>query len=49
MQDPANELPRIPLPRLSEKGRMSLWCCLTEHRNGAFRPFLASLRLPNPR
>src|SRR5215217_847956 len=43
------ELRRIPLPRLSEKGRKSLQCSLTEHRNGSFRPILASLRFPNPR
>jgi hypothetical protein len=35
--------------RLSEKGRRSLECSLTEHLNGAFRPVLASLYLPNPR
>src|SRR5215208_6551440 len=35
--------------RLSEKGRKSLQCSLTEHRNGSFRPILASLRFPNLR
>src|SRR5215211_6670730 len=35
--------------KLSEKGRRSLECSLTEHLNGAFRPVLASLYLPNPR
>jgi hypothetical protein len=49
MHDPANGLRRIPLMRLSEKGRKSLQCSLTEHRNGSFRPILASLRFPNPR
>src|SRR5215207_536254 len=43
------ELRRIPTLRLSEKGLKSLQCSLTEHRNGTFRPILASLRLPNPR
>ena len=49
MQDRAYGLRRIYLLRLSEKGRRSLRCSLTEHRNGTFRPILASLRLPNPR
>src|SRR5919112_916718 len=49
MHDPANELRRIPLLRLSEKGRKSLQCSLTEHRNGSFRPILACLHFPNPR
>jgi hypothetical protein len=35
--------------RLSEKGRKSLRCSLTNHRNGTFRPNLVSLHLPNPR
>jgi len=48
MQDLACELPRIPLPRLSEKGRRSLRCILTKALNSTFRPVLASLRLPNP-
>src|SRR3712207_7996124 len=42
MQDPAFELPRIHLLKLSERGRRSLRCSLTEHRNGAFRPIFAS-------
>ena len=33
----------------SERGRRSLQCSPTEHRNGPFRPILASLRIPNPR
>src|SRR5215211_6992918 len=49
IQDVGCELRRIPLPRLSEKGRRCLRCNLTEHLNGTFRPILASLRLPNPR
>jgi hypothetical protein len=49
MQDPASELPRIPLLKLSEKGCRSLRCSLTEHRNGSFRPIFASLGLPNSR
>ena len=36
-------------PRLSEKGRKTLLGSLTEHRNGSFRPILASLRFPNLR
>jgi hypothetical protein len=35
--------------KLSERGRRSLQCSPTEHRNGPFRPILASLRIPNPR
>src|SRR3712207_4531568 len=42
MQDPAFELPRIHLLKLSERGRRSLRCSLTEHRNGTFRPIFAS-------
>jgi hypothetical protein len=49
IQAPANGLRRIPLPKLSEKGRRSLQCSLTEHLNSTFRPILASLRLPIPR
>src|SRR5215208_4350716 len=36
------ELRRIHLPRLSEKGKRSLPCSLTEHQNGTFRPIFAS-------
>jgi len=42
MHDPASELRRIPLLRLSEKGKRSLPCSLTEHQNGTFRPIFAS-------
>jgi hypothetical protein len=35
--------------KLSEKGLRSVQCSLKEHRNGTFRPILASLGLPNPR
>jgi hypothetical protein len=49
MQHPAYQLPRIPLPRLSEKGRKSLRCCLMDDRNGTFRPILASPHHLNPR
>jgi hypothetical protein len=49
MQDLVCELRRISLLKLSEKDRMSLRCSPTDHRNGAFRPILASLHLPNPR
>ena len=43
------ELLRIHLLRLSEKGRRSLLCSLTEHRNATFRSIFASLHLRNPR
>src|SRR5215218_4292322 len=43
------ELRRIHLPKLSEKGRRSVRCSLTEHRKGTFPPILVSLHLPNPR
>src|SRR5215218_9740824 len=36
------EVCRIHLPRLSEKGKRSLPCSLTEHQNGTFRPIFAS-------
>src|SRR5215213_5331489 len=36
------ELRRIHLLRLSEKGKRSLPCSLTEHQNGTFRPIFAS-------
>src|SRR5829696_2487287 len=49
MHDPANELRRIPLLRLSEKGRKSLRCCLMDHRNGTFRLIFASPHRLNPR
>jgi hypothetical protein len=42
MHDPASELRRIHLLRLSEKGKRSLPCSLTEHQNGTFRPIFAS-------
>jgi DDE superfamily endonuclease len=45
----ACEVPRIHLLKLSEKGRRSLQCSLTNHRNDTFRPTLASSHLPNPR
>ena len=37
------------IKKQSEKGRRTLRCSLTEHRNGTFRPILAFLRIPNPR
>jgi hypothetical protein len=43
------QMAKVEQERLSEKGRRSLRCSLTEHRNGTFRPILVSLRLPNPR
>jgi hypothetical protein len=42
LQASAPELRRVPLPRLSEKGKRSLPCSLTEHQNGTFRPIFAS-------
>src|SRR5215212_8430241 len=42
LQASAPELRRAPLPRLSEKGKRSLPCSLTEHQNGTFRPIFAS-------
>src|SRR5829696_10242599 len=36
------EVRRIHLLRLSEKGKRSLPCSLTEHQNGTFRPIFAS-------
>src|SRR5215211_4616521 len=41
-RDCYRELRRIPIPRLSEKGKRSLPCSLTEHQNGTFRPIFAS-------
>jgi hypothetical protein len=35
--------------KLSEKGRKSPRCSLTEHQNGPFKPILASLHRLNPR
>src|SRR5215212_4344976 len=40
LQASAPELRRAPLPRLSEKGKRSLPCSLTEHQNGIFDPYL---------
>ena len=42
MQQPISQFRRIHLPRLSEKGKRSLPCSLTEHQNGTFRPIFAS-------
>src|SRR5215211_6135687 len=42
MRDPGYELRRTSLLRLSEKGKRSLPCSLTEHQNGTFRPIFAS-------
>jgi len=49
MHNARGELLRILLLKLSEKGRRSLRCSLTEYLNGTFRPILASSRLPIPR
>src|SRR5829696_1916359 len=42
MHNRGYELPRTPFRRLSEKGKRSLPCSLTEHQNGTFRPIFAS-------
>jgi hypothetical protein len=45
----AARMAKVQLEKLSEKSRMSLQGSLTGHRNGAFRPILASIYLPNSR
>ena len=49
IQDGESGLPRIPLPRLSEKSRTPLQHSLTGQRKGTFRPILAFVYRPNLR